>query len=48
MDDLELIARVTSHIPDKGQFMVRDYINPGVAAFLPPAFKGSLRGQILR
>jgi hypothetical protein len=25
MDDLELIARVTSHIPDKGQVMVRYY-----------------------
>ena len=25
MDDLEFIARVTSHIPDKGQVMVRYY-----------------------
>jgi hypothetical protein len=25
MDDLELITRVTSHIPDKGQVMVRYY-----------------------
>jgi len=25
MDYLEFIARVTSHIPDKGQVMVRDY-----------------------
>jgi hypothetical protein len=25
MDYLELIARVTSHIPDKGQVMVRRY-----------------------
>jgi hypothetical protein len=25
MDYLELIARVTSHIPDKGQVMVRYY-----------------------
>ncbi|MGB9005529.1 MAG: transposase [Candidatus Aminicenantales bacterium] len=24
-DYLEFIARVTSHIPDKGQVMVRDY-----------------------
>ena len=25
MDNLEFIARVTSHIPDKGQVMVRYY-----------------------
>jgi hypothetical protein len=28
MDYLEFIARATSHIPDKGQVMVRYYLSP--------------------
>jgi hypothetical protein len=36
MDDLELIARVTSHIPDKGQAMVRPYGLYANARIHPP------------
>jgi hypothetical protein len=35
MDYLEFIARVSSHIPDKGQVMVRDY---GLYANAHPCF----------
>jgi len=36
MDYLEFIARVTSHIPDKGQLMVRYYGLYANAQYLSP------------
>jgi hypothetical protein len=57
MDCLELIARVTSHIPDKGQAMVRPYElyanarihpSPGVEVRGRKAAVGSQLGSISR
>jgi hypothetical protein len=44
MDYLELVARVTSHIPDKGQVMVR-YYGLYANARIHPSSEVDIRGR---